>query len=205
MGCVTGTPLNAPMHEEEPNPEVTMKVTKEQKTENKEKILKAASKLYREHGIAGIGIGELSKSVGLTHGGFYRQFPEGKEQLVAEAITRIFDEYSELWATKSTVSEIVESYVSEEHRKDRLQSCPIPTLAADVSRLGGAVGESWTQGLRSLISILMTREGPDGLPVSEEKALQIIASMSGAMVIAKASSDPQLTRNLLAAVVDQWR
>lgn len=182
-----------------------MKVTKEQKTENKEKILKAASKLYREHGIAGIGIGELSKSVGLTHGGFYRQFPEGKEQLVAEAITRIFDEYSELWATKSTVSEIVESYVSEEHRKDRLQSCPIPTLAADVSRLGGAVGESWTQGLRSLISILMTREGPDGLPVSEEKALQIIASMSGAMVIAKASSDPQLTRNLLAAVVGQWR
>jgi len=185
--------------------EVKMKVTKEQKAENKEKILKAASKLYREHGIAGIGIGELSKSVGLTHGGFYRQFPEGKEQLVSEAIARIFEEYCELWSTKTTVCEVVESYVSVEHRNDRLDSCPIPTLAADVSRLGGAVGESWTEGVKSLLAVLMTRQGSDGLPVTEEKALQIIASMSGAMVIAKASSDPQMTRNLLAAVVDQWR
>ena len=182
-----------------------MKVTKEQRAENKEKILKAASRLYREHGIAGIGIGELSKSVGLTHGGFYRQFPEGKEQLVAEAISRIFDEYCDLWLTKKTVCGVVESYVSEEHTNDRLDSCPIPTLAADVSRLGGAVGQSWTQGVKRLLAVLMTRQASDGLPVSEEKALQIIASISGAMVIAKASSDPQMTKSLLAAVVDQWR
>ena len=67
-----------------------MKVTKEQSSLNKEKILSAASRLYREHGIDGIGIGELAKSAGLTHGSFYRQFPNGKEEFVAAAVSRIF-------------------------------------------------------------------------------------------------------------------
>lgn len=182
-----------------------MKVTKEQRSQNREKILDAASKLYREHGIDGIGIGELSKSVGLTHGGFYRQFPEGKEQLVTQAIARTFDEYCEFWSTKKTVAEIVETYVSLEHRDNKQDSCPIPTLAADVSRIGGAASYSWTQGLGRLLIVLMSRKDSEGKLVSEEKAMQILASISGAMVIAKASDDPKLTDKLMAAVIDQWR
>ena len=182
-----------------------MKVTKEQRTENKEKILQAASRLYREHGIDGIGIGEVSKSVGLTHGGFYRQFPQGKEQLVSEAIARTFDEYCALWSADLSVGQIVEHYVSEAHRNNRLDACPIPTLAADVSRIGGAASESWTQGLQRLVLTLRGRSRRDGSPLSEEQALQILASISGAIAIAKASSDPQMTKRLLAAVVDQWR
>lgn len=181
-----------------------MKVTKEQRSENREKILDAASKLYREHGIDGIGIGELSKTVGLTHGGFYRQFPEGKEQLVSQAIARTFDEYCEFWSTKKTAAQIVETYVSVEHRDNKLDSCPIPTLAADVSRIGGAASESWTLGLHRLLSVLMSREDNEGKLISEEKALQILASISGAMIIAKASDDPLLTEKLMAAVIDQW-
>jgi TetR/AcrR family transcriptional repressor of nem operon len=181
-----------------------MKVTKEQRTHNKEQILKAASKLYREHGIDGIGIGELTKSVGLTHGGFYRQFPDGKEQLVSEAIARSFDEYQALWSSKTSVAEVVESYVCAEHRDNRLDSCPIPTLAADVSRMGGAASESWTQGTRRLLNILQTCKGRDGQPVSETEALQVLASVSGAISIAKASNDPELNRKLMAAVIEQW-
>ena len=181
-----------------------MKVTKEQRTHNKEKILKAASRLYREHGIGGIGIGELTKSVGLTHGGFYRQFPEGKEQLVSQAITCTFDEYYEWWSTKTSVCEIVENYVSENHRNNTFGSCPIPTLAADVSRIGGAASEAWTQGLKRLLLDLRGRKDRDGQPVSEEKALQIMASISGAMLIAKASNDPEMTEKLMSAVIAQW-
>jgi TetR/AcrR family transcriptional repressor of nem operon len=182
-----------------------MKVTKEQKTHNKEQILKAASRLYREHGIDGIGIGELTRSVGLTHGGFYRQFPDGKQQLVSEAIARSFDEYQALWSSKTTLAEVVECYVCDEHRDNTLDSCPIPTLAADVSRMGGLASESWTQGLQRLLSILKTCKGRDGQRVSESQALQVVASISGAMTIAKASNDPELNRKLMAAIIEQWR
>lgn len=181
-----------------------MKVTKEQRLLNKEKILTAASRLYREHGIDGIGIGELSKSVGLTHGGFYRQFPDGKEQLVAEAITRTFDEYRDLWSPLTTTSEAVKSYVTQAHRDKKQDSCPIPTLAADVARLGGSASESYTRGVQGLLATLMEKKGDLENGTSEERAMQILASISGAMIIAKASSDPELATKFMAAVVKQW-
>ena len=181
-----------------------MKVTQEQKALNKEKILAAAARLYRAHGVDGIGIGELAKSVGLTHGGFYRQFPEGKEQLICEAIDRIFEQHAELWSSMASGADIVERYVSQEHVDDEADGCPIPTLGADVSRMGGVASESWTNGVKQLLHILMTRQWRDGQPISEDRALQIVASISGALVIAKASSDPDMTRKLLRAVVSQW-
>jgi TetR/AcrR family transcriptional repressor of nem operon len=205
MSTVRANPIYSNAESAAPHREVTMKVTQEQKTLNKEKILAAAAKLYREHGIDGIGIGELSKSVGLTHGGFYRQFPEGKEQLVCEAIDRTFDQHAELWSTAATVGEVVEQYVSHEHTDDKSGSCPIPTLGADVSRMGGAASESWTHGVKRLLDVLMTREWSDGRSISEEQAMQILASVSGAMLIAKASSDPEMIRKLLSAVVRQWQ
>lgn len=181
-----------------------MKVTKEQRLLNKEKILTAASRLYREHGIEGIGIGELSKSVGLTHGGFYRQFPEGKEQLVAEAITRTFDEYRDIWSPLTTTSEAVKVYVTQAHRDNKHDSCPIPTLAADVARLGGTASESYTKGVRRLLNTLMEKKGDLENGTSEERAMQILASISGAMIIAKAMSDPALATKFMDAVVKQW-
>jgi TetR/AcrR family transcriptional repressor of nem operon len=184
--------------------EVMMKVTKEQRLLNKEKILTAASRLYREHGIEGIGIGELSKSVGLTHGGFYRQFPEGKEQLVSEAIERTFDEYRDRWQNQHSISEVVQDYVTREHRDNQQDSCPIPTLAADVARIGGSASEAYTKGVRRLLATLMEKQGDLADGTSEERALQILASISGAMIIAKASSDPELADKLMAAVVRQW-
>ena len=181
-----------------------MKVTREQREQNKEKILMAASRLYREHGIAGIGIGEVSRSVGLTHGGFYRQFPEGKEQLVAQAIERTFDEYCDLWAELDTASEVIRSYVTSEHRENTQEACPIPTLAADVARMGGAASESYTKGIKRMIGKLMEKKGdlPDG--TSENQAMQMLASAAGAMIIARASSCPEMAERLMAAVVLQW-
>ncbi len=181
-----------------------MKVTKEQSELNKEKILVAASRLYREHGIDGIGIGELSKSVGLTHGSFYRQFPNGKEQLVAEAITRTFDEYCEFWAAKRSAKSIVKSYVNNEHRLRKQDACPIPTLAVDVSRIGGSVSEAYTKGMERLLAILMEKKHGDADHISEERAMQIMASIAGAMLIARASSDPALAKKFMSSVIKLW-
>ncbi|MFJ3524270.1 TetR/AcrR family transcriptional regulator [Pseudomonas sp. NPDC090203] len=181
-----------------------MKVTKEQSTLNKEKILVAASKLYREHGIDGIGIGELSKSVGLTHGGFYRQFPEGKEQLVSEAIARTFDEYCAHWSTKRSAKSIVKGYLSSEHLQNKQDGCPMPTLAADVARAGGAVSETYTDGLRRMLTVISEKKDGDSDHTSEEKAMQMMASMAGALMIARASSDQALAKKFMSSVIKLW-
>lgn len=68
-----------------------MRVSREQAAENREKILSVAARLFREKGFDGIGIGDLMKSVGLTHGGFYGHF-SSKEDLIAQACDRAVDE-----------------------------------------------------------------------------------------------------------------
>src|SRR5258706_15635283 len=61
-----------------------MRVTREQAVRTRERILDAAAKLFRERGFGGIGVADLMKAAGLTHGGFYGHF-ESKEDLMAQA------------------------------------------------------------------------------------------------------------------------
>ena len=51
-----------------------MKVTREQAAANREKIVEVASILFRKHGFEGIGVADIMKAAGLTHGGFYGHF-----------------------------------------------------------------------------------------------------------------------------------
>src|SRR5882762_2286396 len=61
-----------------------LKVTKEKVTENRAALVQAAGRLFRERGIDGVGVAEISKKAGLTHGALYDQFPS-KGALAAEA------------------------------------------------------------------------------------------------------------------------
>src|ERR1700732_4357316 len=65
----------------------SVKVSREQAAANREKIVNVASTLFRKHGFDGIGVSDIMKAAGLTHGGFYGHFAS-KEVLAAEACAR---------------------------------------------------------------------------------------------------------------------
>jgi AcrR family transcriptional regulator len=67
-----------------------MKVSKAQAAENREGIVDAAARLYREKGLDGVGVAEITRDAGLTHGGLYRHF-ESKDALAREACLRAFE------------------------------------------------------------------------------------------------------------------
>jgi TetR/AcrR family transcriptional repressor of nem operon len=182
-----------------------MKVTKDKAAANKEAILAAASKLYREKGIDGIGIGELSRSVGLTHGGFYGQFPGGKEQLASEAVTRTFETNIRDWENAKSIPELVKGYLTQKHLDNWTEGCPIPALGADVARNGGSVSHSFTQGVERLIETLMPLVEGQNQDEKHQQALQVIASIAGAMLIARALDNPQLSKQFLQSVIDTWQ
>src|SRR5437879_10460328 len=69
--------------------ESPLKVTKEKAAENRAALVQAAGRLFRERGIDGVGVAEISKKAGLTHGALYAQFPS-KEALAAEAFASAF-------------------------------------------------------------------------------------------------------------------
>ncbi|RON40140.1 TetR family transcriptional regulator [Pseudomonas frederiksbergensis] len=181
-----------------------MKVTKDQAAANKESILKAASRLYREKGISGIGIGELSRSVGLTHGGFYGQFPGGKEQLASEAVSRTFESNIQDWRDAKSIPELIKGYLTQAHLDNWTEGCPIPALAADVARTGGTVSHSFTQGVERLIETLMALVEGETQDAKHQESLRILSSITGAILIARALDKPELSEQFLQSVINTW-
>src|SRR5260221_12865289 len=119
-----------------------MKVSRDQAAENRSRIVDVAGRLFRARGFDGIGVADLMKAAGLTHGGFYGHF-ESKDDLAAEACTVALSR--EWWkeALKSSkaggLEAIVKVYLSPQHRSDRAHGCLIAAVGSDVVRQPRAV------------------------------------------------------------------
>src|ERR1700757_2895791 len=106
-----------------------MKVSKEKAAENRAALVRAAGLLFRERGIDGVGVAEISKKAGLTHGALYAQFPS-KEALAAEAFASAAREgFEEITADRNgrpaTLTDFLDSYLSVGHRDNLATSCPM--------------------------------------------------------------------------------
>lgn len=182
-----------------------MKVSREQAAENREKILSAASALFRERGFEGISVADLMKQVGLTHGGFYGHF-ESKEDLMAQACTHAFKEKIQPWKSSTVIKSskplaaIASKYLTPLHRDNAGSGCVIAALATDVTRQGPRVRHSVTEGLREHIESL-TQMAPGATTAEKrDKALTLYSSMIGALILSRAVDEPELSREILRAV-----
>jgi TetR/AcrR family transcriptional repressor of nem operon len=181
-----------------------MKVSREQAAQNRERILDAAARLFRERGFDGIGVADLMKSAGLTHGGFYGQF-ESKEDLAAQACVRALGQSVERWdrliaEKEDPLQAIAASYLSTRHRDDPANGCAISTLGAEAPRRGPAVRRAFTEGLRPLLDRLMQIVPGRAKETRRLKALATMSQLVGAMVLARAVDDATLSDEILHAV-----
>jgi TetR/AcrR family transcriptional regulator, transcriptional repressor for nem operon len=182
-----------------------MKVSREQAAENRERIVQVAAKLFRERGFDGIGVADLMKSAGLTHGGFYGHFTS-KEDLAAEACKRALDESLETWsaaietAPGEAFSKIVNSYLSEDHRDGPGNGCLVAALGSDLGRQAPPIRRVATEGIRALVGQLMRLVPEKSKSARRRKALSDLATMVGAVTIARAADDPELSKAVLDAV-----
>src|SRR3954469_17455825 len=117
-----------------------MRYSKEHKQETHARIVKKASVRLRERGAHGIGVADLMKDAGLTHGGFYAHF-DSREALVIEAFVYAMDRANERWRKRAEqipadkrLAALVETYLSPAHRDDPGRGCALPALAAEVAR-----------------------------------------------------------------------
>ncbi len=183
-----------------------MKVTREQATQNRDRVLDVAARLFRERGFDGIGVADLMKSAGLTHGGFYGQFAS-KEELMAEACARSFDNGVATWtkiggrATGNPLAAVMKGYLSKQHRDNPGEGCVMASLGADASRQGPSLRSAVTEGTRKLLD-LFTSFAPGRIKaVKRERAVVAYASMVGALILARAVDDEVLSDEILRAVV----
>ncbi|MFZ6812832.1 TetR/AcrR family transcriptional regulator [Undibacterium sp. Rencai35W] len=182
-----------------------MRVSREQAAENRERILDVAAQLFREKGFDGIGVADLMKSAGLTHGGFYGHFVS-KDDLVAQSCARTLERSVEHWQAMvekhpdHPLETITSFYLTAKHRDHPGRGCAIAALGADIARQNSSVRTSVTEGVRGLVGILSKVLPGKSKAAKQDKALATFASMVGALVLSRAVDDPQLSEDILQAV-----
>jgi TetR/AcrR family transcriptional repressor of nem operon len=182
-----------------------MKVTKEQAAATRTRILNEAAKLFRERGFSGIGVADLMKSIGLTHGGFYGHF-SSKEALMAEACQHAVSIMLEEWnrvadaAPAQPLAAITVPYLSTRHRDRSGTGCLMAALGPEVSRQAAPVRHVVTECLGSVLEFLARLTSGKTAAVKHKNAILTFASMVGALVIARAVNDSKVSEEILEVV-----
>ena len=181
-----------------------MKVSREQAGRNRERILDTAAQLFRERGFEGIGVADLMKEAGLTHGGFYGHF-SSKDDLIAQASARELTRSLARWSTVGErasgdrLSAIAATYLTSAHRDNPGAGCVLGALGPDVSRQGPAVRHAVTDYVRSVCDLLARLVPGKSKAARRQKALRTLATLVGAMVLARAVDDRALSQEILNA------
>jgi TetR/AcrR family transcriptional repressor of nem operon len=183
-----------------------MRVSKEQAAQNRQHILTAATRLFREHGIHATGVDAITKEAGLTHGSLYSQFGS-KEAIAAEAIRFAVMRSKHLWQCVAerkpgteALRSIVEGYLSREHRDDPGQGCVVAALGADIARQPDSVREAFTKEIGDVFKLL-AQLMPDDDPSRRryDDAIAAFAGMVGALILSRAVNDETLSECILQA------
>ncbi|GLR97524.1 MULTISPECIES: TetR/AcrR family transcriptional regulator [Bradyrhizobium] len=182
-----------------------MRYSPEHKQETHDRIVKKASVRLREKGAHGIGVADLMKEAGLTHGGFYAHF-DSREALVIEAFGYAMDRSMEHWrkltgeaAPEKRLALVAESYLSTLHRDNPGHGCSIPALGAEIARESPKTRKAFAGKLDQMIE-MMTDYVPN-MPrkAARKQAIATLATMVGTMLLARIAGSNELSDEVLKA------
>lgn len=175
-----------------------MRVSRQEAAANRERIVEAASRLFRDKGFDGVGVDAVMKAAGLTHGGFYGHFAS-KRALMAEATARAVDRSTVWQRGAKSLAELVAGYLSPRHRADRAHGCPVAALSGDAARQPPALRKTLAAGVSGQIDRI-TSLLKRGTPAARRRrAIATYAGMVGALTLARAVDDPALAEEILTA------
>jgi TetR/AcrR family transcriptional repressor of nem operon len=181
-----------------------MRVSKQKAAENRQQILAAAARLFRENGIAATGVDMITRRAGLTHGGLYSQFGS-KDALAAAAIllasrnsARRLGRRAEHPPAERGLRKVVRQYLSTSHRDERGRGCVLAALGTDIPRQPRAVRQAFTVAVKGAFDLMagwMTDRAASG---RQQKAIAAFSTMVGALILARAVNDEALSQQILA-------
>ena len=174
------------------------------KEETHERIVDIAARAIRRNGYAGVGVADVMKEAGLTHGGFYAHF-DSRDALIVEALERAGRQSSEA-VTRAAQSHagdgvsafrsLVETYLADVHLASLETGCPVAALGCDMPRQSDAVREASTARVQRLIAAVRAT-----LPGAPRATASVVAgTLVGSLQLARALGDNAEGRAMLSAV-----
>lgn len=186
-----------------------MGVSRQQAAENRNAIVAAAEKLFRERGVDGVGLAELMKAAGFTQGGFYNHFAS-KDALVAAVLEKAMEDGGNVFASivedarsanADPVKQRIQWYLSPEHRGNIDDGCPLSGFVGDARRFDDVARGTYVDGLATnLEHFAKVIEETDGVSEgSRRKAITLFSQMIGTLLLSRAVADvdPALADEIL--------
>lgn len=174
-----------------------------------ERIVGAAARATRRSGYDGTGVVDIMKEVGLTHGGFYAHFAS-REAMLAEAADRAGAESVAALTRVAAAAppqearrSMIRAYLSKEHVDEVETGCPVAALGSEMPRQAPKVRRAATRRIKEMIDVFARHSPEQGKP-GYEHALVTVATMVGALVLARAVDDPKLSEAVRKASLKQF-
>jgi TetR/AcrR family transcriptional regulator, transcriptional repressor for nem operon len=183
--------------------------SKADKAESHARIVEKAAARFRETGVDGVGLADLMKEAGLTHGGFYRHFGS-RDELVAEAIEQALRDGSAgvdavARVKHAPLAALVDAYLSAAHRDNLATSCAVTTLAGDVARSNERARSAYTRQVGIYLDLLTRLIAGEKQKAKRVKAITALSTLVGAVSMARAVNDEKLSREILKSAADELK
>jgi TetR/AcrR family transcriptional repressor of nem operon len=182
-----------------------MRYSREHKLETHARIVKKASVRLREKGAHGIGVADLMKEAGLTHGGFYAHF-DSREALLIEAFAYAMDRGRERWRKlaeqvppNKRLAMIADAYLAPIHRDDPGQGCAVPTLGAEIARESPKTRKAFAGKLEQMIDMVAEQIPDVPRKATRKQAMAAVATMMGTIVLARIAGNGEFSDEILGA------
>lgn len=184
-----------------------MKISKEKSEANRAALVETASRLFREKGIDGVGVAEISKLAGLTHGALYAHFPS-KEALAAEALAWSLEQgnaklYTGTVDGEPDLERFLSDYLAVDSLDNYAEHCAMAASASEIGRQDVAISAKFTEGYMVLVRAFERRVAANNPDVNAlATAMGIVAAMVGALSVARATAKarPEVSAEVLRGV-----
>jgi len=186
--------------------------SRSEKAESHDRIVRMAAARFRETGVDGIGVADLMKDAGMTHGGFYRHFAS-REELVTEAVEHALLDGSQAVLAianskldrQALLVALVDGYLSVLHRDGLSKSCAVTTLAGDMLRCNDRTRTAYTQQVDTYLGVLTKLIASDSQKSRRVKAITALSALVGAVSLARAVNEELLSQEILKSVADELK
>ncbi|MDA0954668.1 MAG: TetR/AcrR family transcriptional regulator [Proteobacteria bacterium] len=177
-----------------------MATRQEQKAATRAKILDAAAYRLREGGPDAVSVQAVMADAGLTHGAFYAHFAN-KETLVNAAFDHAIATNLSPWFASAKeeadyedyLATLAENYLSPQHRDQRGHGCALAALASEMGTAPASLQSRYADTLADTVDRLSR-----GDAANRPRAIEFLATVTGALNLARNTTDRTLSDEILA-------
>lgn len=177
----------------------------ERKEETRQRMLAAASRGFRSHGFAGIGVDGIAKAAGATSGAFYAHFGS-KDGAFGAALDIGLDDVLENLAKfrKDAGSQWIQAfadyYLGRAHRDDLAGGCAMTTLSPEVARAAPETHAAYEAKMTKIADLIADGLAGGSRDERRARAWAVLGVLIGGLTIARAVRTPEVAEQIASSI-----